>query len=465
MATARPGTFEYELGMLQYSEKLFGWAKLVESEINAMLKYANDPGAMSYEEYVDVDVKSVGCRFTVDQVKDFLKSQDHSVIEHSWSLSNSCGQLIDPNDTSKFIELIFKNQDLTSTSVAQVDNKISDYLVYCLTLYDSSKKKSGLAKAQLYESYIRNVRVYLEETDLYYNKPNDNPLLTGILYDMCSEYNIYSSGYKKNLNDFKIFTRQYLPLIEDIFEFEWLSPSKDERLLFDIEPYEILTDVPTLSIIDSTVVLNSKLKYLESYHEHDPIEAIESKLEAIMLSTNPGMSKEKLWITFFLYYGEYRTASTRVNPRPSIYRVPERVGDWEVNFSKVEEFFDSLQRSSTSVSVRRRFCGAKAHEAFVVFKTFGVGFPRIARLNVPQKYSYLNVDYYKFAKRRYLSDEEIIILSNIAKDVDSMCVERTVSVKNKPIAQRKGLLINRNRLRINNKHTLVNQLWNNAGRN
>ncbi|BCR37035.1 p61 [Soybean leaf crinkle mottle virus] len=461
---ARSGTFEYELGLLRYSEKLFGWAKIVESDIDSILKYINDPGAFSHDEYVEVDVKSVGCRFTVDNVKEYLKTQEPSVIEHAWSLSNSCGELINPDDTSRFIELTFKNQDLITSTEAKVDNKISDYLVYCLTMYDASKKKSGLAKTQLYESYVKNVRRYLENTDLYYNKPNDNPLLSGMLYDMCSEYNIYSSSYKKNLEDFKVFTRQYLPLIEDVFEFSWLSPSEDERLLFEIEPYEILTEVPTMSIIDSTVVLDSKLKYLESYHENDPITAIEDKLEAIMVSSNPEISRDKLWISFFLYYGEYRTASSRVNPRPSVYKVPDRVGNWEVNFSQVEQFFDKLQRNSPSVSVRRRFCGAKAHESFVVFKTFNIGFPPITRLNVPQKYSYLNVDYYKFANRSYLSEDELIILSNVAKDIDTMCVERTISVKDKPIAQRKGLLVNHNRLRLNNKNTLVNTLWKNAGR-
>lgn len=462
LSAARSGTAEYEIALLIFSDSITKWSEKLERSIYRGLNQINNHSIYAETELEVTDVKTIGCKFTISAVESFMGGRASAAqVEHCWSLSNSCGELINPNDTARFIQLVFKDKAVTEQAQVNTSGSVSDYLVYCLQLYDNSKKKSNAGRTQLMESYVSFIRDFFQHSDLYYRSPLDNPLLTGVLYDLCIEHNVLRGSYLKNLDNFRLFKQTYLPMIDDIFDYSWELYAPDERLLFPIEPYEIIKEVPTMSVIDANVVLSNKLVYLDSYLENNSILALEKKIISILCRDNEGTDEGALWAAFFCYYGTYRTARQRVVKRPDTYEL-DGIFSKPIVMSGVELFFDELQKRIPDVSLRRRFNGAKAGEAIAVFKKLGISFPPITRLNVPSKYSYLNIDYFKQANCLGLTEEEKIILSNIAKDVDMMCAERISSVKGKPIAQRNGKAINSAKIRTLPTNTLVRDLWKNA---
>nr|ABK59999.1 heat shock protein 90 [Grapevine leafroll-associated virus 2] len=432
--SAAPRSFEQELGLLTLCEREVGWSKMCGISVEeAMYQLTNPEAYPVTAEKCDPDVKTEGQKYTMDDVVNFMRSSkldvdDKVLAEQCWSLSNSCGVLINPDDKERFVALTFKNNELVNdSSNANIDCRVSDYLVYAMSLFNSRTQKSQAGNVSLYERYCAYIRTYLESTDLYFTSPNRIPLLTGILYDFCKEYNVFYSTYKRNVDNFRFFLTNYMPLISDIFVFQWVKPAPDVRLLFDISAAELTLEVPKLSLIDSQVVIGHVLRFVESYTADPAIEALEEKLDAIMKMSNPHLSTAQLWVGFFCYYGEFRTAQRRVVRRPDVYEVPESVGRFEINMKDVEAFFDKMQREVPDVSLRRQFNGAKAYEAFKVFKKGKISFKPISRLNVPREFWYLNVDYFRHANRSGLSEEEVLILNNISIDVRKLCAERASS--------------------------------------
>nr|WPR22218.1 HSP90-like protein [Grapevine leafroll-associated virus 2] len=432
--SAAPKSFEQELGLFILSERDVGWSKMCGMTVEEAAYQLTNPNAFPIvAEKCDPDVKTEGQKYSMEDVENFMRlsnldTSDRTLVEQCWSLSNSCGVLINPDDKERFVSLTFKNNELVNdSSNANIDCRISDYLVYAMSLFNQRTQKSQAGNISLYEKYCTHIRKYLESTDLFFTSPDRIPLLTGILYDFCKEYSIFYSTYKRNVDNFRFFLANYMPLISDIFVFQWLKPAPDVRLLFDISAAELTLEVPTLSLVDSQVVIGHILRFVESYTADPAIDALEEKLDAIMKLDNPHLSTAQLWVGFFCYYGEFRTAQHRVVPRPDVYKTPESVGSFEINMKSVERFFDKLQRELPSVSLRRQFNGARAYEAFKVFKGGNISFKPISRLNIPREFWYLNVDYFRHANRSGLSDEEILILNNISVDVRKLCAERACS--------------------------------------
>ncbi|AAN63470.1 HSP90-like protein [Grapevine rootstock stem lesion associated virus] len=432
--SATPRSFEQELGLLMLSERDVGWCKMCGITVEeAMYQITNPEAYPITAEKCDPDVKTEGQKYTMEDVMNFMRRSnldinDKILAEQCWSLSNSCGVLINPDDKERFVALTFKNNELVNdSSNANIDCRVGDYLVYAMSLFNCRSQKSQAGNISLYEKYCAYIRTYLENTDLYFTSPDRIPLLTGILYDFCKEYNIFYSTYKRNVDNFRFFLTNYMPLISDIFVFQWVKPATDVRLLFDISAAELTLEVPTLSLVDSQVVIGHVLRFVESYTADPAIDALEEKLDAIMKKSNPHLSTAQLWVGFFCYYGEFRTAQRRVVQRPGVYKTPNSVGGFEINMKNVEEFFDKIQREVPNVSLRRQFNGARAHEAFKVFKKGNISFKPISRLNIPREFWYLNVDYFRHANRSGLSEEEVLILNNISVDVRKLCAERACS--------------------------------------
>nr|QBZ78520.1 p63 [Grapevine leafroll-associated virus 2] len=440
--SAEPRSFEQELGLFILSERDVRWSAMCGITVEEAAYELTNPRAYAYSgEKCVPDVKTEGQKFSMEDVKSFmLRSNldvgDKVLTEQCWSLSNSCGVLVNPDDKERFVALTFRNNaDLISDQgTANVECRVGDYLVYAMSLFNYRSQKSQSGNVSLYEKYCEYIRTYLQNTDLFFNTPERIPLLTGILYDFCKEYNVFYSTYKRNVDNFRFFLTNYMPLISDIFVFQWLKPAPDVRLLFEINAAELTLEVPTLNLIDSQVIIGHVLRYVESYTADPAIDAMEDKLEAIMKSNNPRLSTAQLWVGFYCYYGEFRTAQQRVVRRPDTYKTPDSVGGFEINMKEVEEFFSKLQRELPNVSLRRQFNGAKAYEAFKVFKNGKISFKPISRLNVPKEFWYLNIDYFRHANRTGLSEEEVLILNNISIDVRKLCAERATSTQ--PSAKR-----------------------------
>lgn len=446
MLAARPGTLPMEIRFLLRSEHKHGWADLCGLKITSCLREIYSAENFSSAELITVDARNIGNKFSEEEVKVFLSKKgigagNQFIVGHCWSLSNSCGELTDPMDVERFVSLTFKSDDgmKNANDGLQLKGTFSDYLKYCLDLFDGSLLKSSVGRTQLFENYVKHVREYLSSTDLYYSKPIDNALLTGIIYDFCIEYKVYKSDYLANLANMRIFVSEYLPLISEIFSFGWSEAAPDIRLLFEIDPMDLILQVPTMSIIDSTVIINHRLRQLESYVDEDYNSMISSKVEALMVRDNPGVPLPYLWENLYLYYGQYRTAKERVVKRPTLYNIPDLVRSRnpysktleKVDFSGVEGFFDLLQKGLPDLTLRRRFLGSKGMEALSVYKKYGIGFPPITRLTVPKEYSYLHVDFYKFLPNESTNQEERLIINNIMADVSQLCLGRLVSNQNR----------------------------------
>lgn len=429
ISNSSPHTPAREIQLIINSSVKTGLEKNVCIALSNVLACLNSASHFSDAEYAVADVKNVGCKYTIDRVRSFLRnSQTPEVEEHCWSLSNSCGELIDPSDKSRFVALTFKGrEDLLTKEEFSLRSSYNDYLVYCLSLYDRSTLKSSEGHTELIESYTSYIRKYLSNTDLCYTNRFDNALITGILYDFCKEYNVNLSSYVRNVENFRVFLSKYLPVIDELFEYSRSGPPDDYRLLFPVKSTELLLKVPLLNLIDSTVVLNSVLRFNEAFVEDEGFDSLKTYLEAVMEKSNPGLDVGQLWAAFYCYYACFRTAKERVEKRPDSYVTPREIGGYEVNFSQVEKEFDRLQKERPNMNVRRRFNGYLAQGSFALFKKFGLGFRKITRLEVPERYSYLNVDYYKHINAHILSDEEKLLICNIHADVNNMCNDRMIA--------------------------------------
>lgn len=464
MRTSSSNSPEREFALLVYSAEVSGWCSMCGLKPSDVLVRFNVRTTTSKPELITETTKNVGSKFSSQEVRDFLRrsrSEEPSKVdvEHSWSLSNSCGELVDAKDPRRYAAIAFAGRgEKDSAASVNVDSKLGEYLAYCLSLYDASLRKSSASITEMYEKFVKVIRTYLLNSTLSYFQPVDNILLTGILYDMCKENNMFSSTYVNNLRDFDIFKNKYLPMIEDIFSFRWSEPAPDARLLFEVSAYELMSVIPTLNVIDSAVVLKSHLGYVENYVDDPGIAAIEPIVDALLAADNPELDKGKRWVGFHVYYGVFRTAMVRVEPRPSAYLLPLGEDSFTIVMTRVEEFFSEKQREVPNLTLRRRFCGMKAADAFEVFKTLRIGFPPITTLSVPDEYAYLNVDYYKFVKSHSLASDELVILSNIAKEVSKRCSDRKVSVVPKPIAQRKGRSFVK-LVKPKNPEGLIDSLW------
>nr|BDT53072.1 62 kDa protein [wheat closterovirus 1] len=432
LSESRPGTAAREFAVLVYSDRIYDWIKLN----NTSLKYAyyklNQPAEYTEGDSIDADPKSVGCKFSTETIKSLLvaagrTNPPNSLVEHCWSLSNSCGDFIDPSDISRFKKITFGEPPDHDEDEVNVGTRVGNYLAHCINLFDKSLTESNKGRTTMLESFAVKIREYYASSDLLYNKPTDNILLTGVIYDFLVHNNVSLSTYKADVDNFTVFLNSYAPLVAEIWDFKWNSPPPDIKLLFEFTAQDLHVSLPYYNINDAKIVIGNTLRFVESVVQAGPLSGLKSRVSAVLSKDNPSASEEDLWAAFHCYYGIYRTGQTRKVPRPLRFTTPLQLGARKFDFSGVESLFDKLQKDLPDINVRRQFCGSLADEAFEVFRNHGIALPRISTLNIPVQYGYLNVDYYKHVPAQKLSSEERVILANINKNVDEICVNRNIS--------------------------------------
>jgi hypothetical protein len=421
-----------EFAVLLYSDRLYGWLKLNNTSPKYAYYRLNQPSYYSESDTIDADAKSVGCKFTTEKIRDNLLQAAHvnpsnSLVEHCWSLSNSCGEFIDPNDIRRFKKLTFGEVPVKVDESVNTGTRVGNYLAHCVNLFDKSLTESNKGRTTMLESYAEKIREYYKTSDLLYLKPTDNILLTGIIYDFLVHYNVSLSTYKSDVDNFNVFLNTYAPLIAEVWDFKWLSSPPDVRLLFEFTAQDLHVSLPYYNINDAKVIIGNTLRFVESVIQKGPLSGLKERLTAVLTKDNPSFTEEDLWAAFHCYYGVYRTGQTRVVPRPLTFVTPMQLGRRSVNMSGVEATFDKLQKGERNINVRRQFCGSLAPEAFATFRRNGIMLPRISTLNIPVRLGYLNVDYYKHVPAEHLTEEERVVLANVNRNVDELCVNKSLS--------------------------------------
>lgn len=432
LVNSRQGTAAREFAVLLHSDRLYGWVKLNNTSVKYAYHRLNQPSYYSDSDTIDADAKSVGCKFTTESIRDRLVQTSHgnpsnSLVEHCWSLSNSCGEFIDPNDIGRFKKLTFGENAVTGGEDINVGTRIGNYLAHCVNLFDKSLTDSNKGRTTMLESYAEKIREYYKTSDLYYSKPIDNILLTGIIYDFMVHYNVSLSTYKSDVDNFNVFLNSYAPLVAELWEIDWVSPPQDARLMFEFTAQDLHVSLPYYNVNDAKVIIGNTLRFVESVVQKGPLSGLKEQITAIICRDNPSFAESDLWAAFHCYYGIYRTGQTRVVPRPMFFTTPFQLGGRKVDMTGVEEFFSKLQKDERSINVRRQFCGSLAGEAFALFRNNGIMLPRISTLNIPARLGYLNVDYYKHVPAADLNQEERIVLANVNKNVDQLCVDKSLS--------------------------------------
>ncbi|UNN55313.1 ORF5 [Cnidium closterovirus 1] len=297
-----------------------------------------------------------------------------------------------------------------------------------MSIFERSKLPSLAGETHMFDDWLKYVVKYYSKSDLLYAKKEDNPLLTGLVYDFLRSNNVFLSTYSINQKNFQKFLEKVAPVITQTWDFSFREDPIDYRLLFDFSlPDLVDKDLLILNVSDMTVVMGSKLKYMEPLVQDSAFIELQEIVGAIMADENPGVEDGTLWICFHCYYGIYKTARSRVVPRPRVFVPPFQVKSGPIKFEKLEKFFDDLQKKTPDVSVRRQFCGFLGADAIRVFKRLGMAFPTIAPIKIPDEFGYLNVDYYKRIPTSGLNQEELAILSDVQKSVDVMCLERVTN--------------------------------------
>ncbi|QCW05661.1 p60 protein [Alcea rosea virus 1] len=436
-----PGSFEREFALLLASENFYGWLSKSGLDPQSGFSTVNTGEDLDKceEPFIDVDAKSVGCRFPISEITSRLGANtDQDLIEHCWSLSNSCGEFINPNDVNRFKEITFdRHSELDK--LESVHSKVVDYLSHCLMLVDMSRLPSFRGETNMMDKMLSKCLAYYEPSNLTIPTGNCNDLLRGVIYDFIKEKSAYVSSYSNNIKNFITFLASYAPVIEEIWFFQWVGDPPDYRLLFDFTLTDLTDDrLPLLNLNDMQVVIGSQTKYLENVLIDTDIKLMREYVSSLLVKANPTLNLGLLWCAFHCYYGTYRTAVKRKVARPLIYKPPFQLTTEPVDFSLVESFFDKVQTGRMNVNVRRQFCGKLGAEAIMCFKRLRVGFPKISALNVPGEYSYLNIDYYKHIPDKGISDEEKLILCNLRDSVNEMCVNRALNVNRSSALRKPG---------------------------
>ncbi|UQR78692.1 p62 protein [Thesium chinense closterovirus 1] len=440
MNTSISGSASYEFRALLHSESIFMWSKKCGLLPNSSFSEINNFHKYSRNVFTEVNVKSVGCRFTLDDIRASYLNEtgrvpDNETLEHSWSLSNSCGVFVNPSNTERFKKLVFGGESATD-KISEVSNTVSEYLSHCLTLVDKYKNDALSGQRKMFSFFVNKIIEHLSSTDLQYSTETDNALLTGIIYDYILAHDAYEGDYASNVAHFRIFLERFLPFIEDTFKFVWVRTPKDFRLLFKFDIADLVKDKLNFSNInDSIVILGPHLKRLENVMSEDVLNSIQDRIAVILESANPNLDGGVLWAAFFCYYGTYRTGMTRVVPRPRLYKPPPQLTSLVVDMGGVEDMFNDVQSKNMNINVRRQFCGLNGGLAINCYKAYGIRFPTVCNLAIPDELGYLNVDFYKRIPNGDLSDEERLILCNVNRSVDEMCVNRMVQIS-KGTAQR-----------------------------
>nr|WIL96186.1 P60 [Carrot closterovirus 2] len=433
---SRRNSPEREFFLLLESEKIFEWCKICElTPEGVFADYDLNCLPEGKGNLIDVDAKTVGCKYSLDDLREQLRAKhpievrDNEYLEHCWVLSNSCGEVVDPLDVKRFKHLTF-GENFSSRTEPLIGSSLSDYLSHCLTVLERSKLPSATGETRMKDDWLAFCVEYLSNTDLNYKRKEDNPLLTALLYEVIEKHHLYVSNYAQNVKNFSFFLNNALPTIEIIWEFRWLKKPRDHRLLFEFTMSDASDGVlPTLNLNDLTVILSEKVVRLERLIHDSNIIMLKGIIGAILMEENPEADEGFLWICFHCYYAQYRTAVTRVVPRPKIYSPPFQVSFSRVVMAGVEEFFTQIQSKHPGINVRRQFCGRMAIDAFMVFKRLGLCFPTLASVVVPPELRYLCVDYYKWVDSSKLNDKETSVLTTIHKSVDRMCIDRLVNTR------------------------------------
>ncbi|AKT94761.1 CPh [Tobacco virus 1] len=435
------GSCEREFALLLTSENIYNWAKKCGLEPSSAFSTVNTGVDLDKceEPNISVDVKSTGCRFPISEISSkFVNNADQDLIEHSWSLSNSCGEFIDPNNVDRFKSITFEDHDISTDSVS-IQSKVVDYLSYCLMLVDMSLLPSLKGEKNMMDKMLEKCLQYYATSTLITSVGEHNALLKGVIYDFIKEKSAYISSYSNNIKSFINFQASYAPVIEEVWKFRWLNSPPDFRLLFEFTLADLTDErLPLLNINDMQVVIGSQTKYLENVLMDSDVVAMREYISSLLVKANPSSDLGMLWMALHCYYGTYRTAVTRKVPRPLLYKPPYQLTTETVNFTLVESFFDKLQKGRPGTNVRRQFFGKLGTEAIAVFKKLRVGFPKISAMNVPDEYSYLNLDYYKHIPEKGLSEEEKLVLCNLRSSVDEMCTNRALSISVRRDAQRES---------------------------
>lgn len=424
---APDNTFRKEFLMLFNSDLVSKWSEKLNLNFSTLVVSINSDESYLNNTYIPRNT-DIGCRFSMREIREFLHGTaslvaDETLTKHCWSLSNSSGKLIGPKDIKEYILTVFSDQTLAATGEdeARTEQTVGSFLCYCLTLSQNLQNNSKANEKLLYDSYVKYILMYFENSDLLFRKDEDNLLLYGILVDFCAVTNTYNSGFRKNVIAFNDFTRLCLPFISKIFEFRWLNTPPEPERLFELEIVDFLTPMSKVNFLTNTVIVGSKLKELNGYVGDDKLDSLKMKVEAILKFSNKEIKDTKiLWESFYLYYGKHRTASERVEKRPAM-------GEFGVYFAELERFFDAHQRVDKSRNLRRVLNGYLCKEAFATFKKYSVGYPPISRIPIPEEYFYLHIDYFKQCRRLDLCDEEISLLTKISSDVDRMCSDRVIN--------------------------------------
>ncbi|ABI23186.1 CPh [Strawberry chlorotic fleck-associated virus] len=431
LAKAETGSVRHELAILIYSDSIYKWSDICGSTPRSIFEGVAGM-SLPNGEFLEVDTMRTGCKFDIDVVKGFLNydemekdSEKELHAEHTWALSNATGTLMDASHVEKFKTILFKdntNLDITDN----IHNVYGDYLSYLIELYKRHVIISH-DELNLRRDFISYVIDYLNAYDFGYADYSDNPLITGFLLDFMIHNRVYTSTYSVNLSNLRLFISKVLPVMLDTWVIATPKIIKDERLCIPISAVELVSSLPSLNLYDRTVLVGDKLMSLEYRFEYEAIESMVDKVKATLLESNKlsGVSELHLFDTFYVYYAVFCTAKERTIRRPAQYMLYK--GE-SVSMEEVEDLFDSLQKASYDVNVRRCVLGAMGDRGFECYKRLGLRFPPKSDYVVPDHMAYLNVDFYKQLDESVLTPEESHHLSNIRRRVDVKC-NNLVSLK------------------------------------
>ncbi|AIN39541.1 putative protein p58 [Rose leaf rosette-associated virus] len=420
LRSAPMGSRDHEIALLHHSNNMTGWSEICGIP-KAMFLQGSEEVRSDVTLFMDVDPTKVGCRFSMDTVKNFIvdtcgeKDIAKVRVEHSWALSNACGKLTDADDLHEYKAMVFGEKSKDSV-IDAVDCPFGDYLSHCLGLY----KKCTVAtdsemrvRAEFFKYMAEIVNAY----DLNYNEPSDNPVLTGIMLDFVLSRKIFPSSYAVNLANLRKFIYDFLPMILKVWVVTPRDVHFDERLIPPCELVDLAMDVPKFNFHDLNTVIKGKLRSLEIECEDPDMNVISEIVFSKLEADNRNVDKHLLREALFLYYGKYCTAKTRVVPRPSRFRV----SGVEVSFTAVESWFSRVQFAELNINFRRDFMSHHATEALQVYKKFGVKYPPKSDYIVPLNMAYLNFDFYKGVKDSGVNEEEHYHLKKICAAVDAKC--------------------------------------------
>nr|AXN70109.1 p61 [Little cherry virus 1] len=354
----------------------------------------------------------VGCKFTIDDIKEKFSSLNNSDLYFSYRLSNCLGRLTSVLDAKSTDFSVLRKIPTLLSEKNYVDQ--SDTLIRCTKYMDqyfeisSSESLLPLYSQSLTMCSLIYLLLPVDERDKLYN----NEIFLGCLYSLISDYINEKDSLKIRISVLNDFIDDHLGTLQKLFSFGFETDFKkvikseefSARQLFEIN------ELRQLLLEETAKDVNAK-SYAQALSDQSDLvmETIVSDYFRIYFN----ISHPELAVALTLVFFSFMSTSPNIRKRREEFKFNYISDDGREKVGKIRSthFVNYIDSRKNELTLRDRdrnyirlFCSKRANLAIRVNERFK--FQPTVMDKCPKVLPYMKIDFYKGLKATLLTKEE-----------------------------------------------------------